>query len=369
MIAHVVRHYGGITEPFIDQRIRAGRSPSVLWTEKQVRPYPGRCRTIRIRPLRPRSIGDRLFHRFPEYGAYFAGAYAKAELLDRPSVIHAHYLTTGFLVGSTTAAPLVVSAYGFDATLIPRRRWWPPALRKLARRAKCILVEGPHMRESVIALGFDRESVRIVPITLDLDRIEYRTPRYHAGPLRFLSVGRLVEKKGHDTAIHTFAELLPSLPTGSSLRIVGDGPLRQSLHQLVVSLGLLRSVEFLGALERHAYLAELSRSDVLIASSRTAKNGDSEGGAPTTILDAQATGVLVIGSDHADIPFLVEDEVTGFTSTGATADAVAVALHRALRAIGRWPAIAAAARSQVTTRHSNASLAAKLEAIYEEVAA
>lgn len=368
-IAHVVRDYGGLTEPFIEQRIRAAGRRSVLWTERQVRPHAGRSRTVRIPAIAPTSIGDRIFHRFPTYGSWFAGAYAMAEMLDRPSVIHAHYLTTGFLVGGRTTTPLVVSAYGFDVSLIPRRPMWVAALRRLASRANRVLVEGPHMRETVIALGFARDSVEIVPISVDLDAVDYQEPRYDGGPLRLLSAGRFVEKKGHDTAIRSFAEALPLLPLGSTLRIVGNGPLQEPLRRLVTTLGLITRVEFLGVLERTDYLRELSQSDILIASSRTARSGDSEGGAPTTILDAQATGVIVVGSDHADIPFLVDDGVTGFVAADSTPSGMAVALRRSLSAVDRWPSIAAAARHQVCTRHSSAALATRLEAIHAQVAA
>ena len=54
----------------------------------------------------------------------------------------------------------------------------------------------------------------------------------------------------------------------------------------------------------------------------TARNGDTEGGAPTTILDAQAVGTIVVGSTHADIPFLVEDGVTGFLADEGSDDRV-----------------------------------------------
>ena len=39
----------------------------------------------------------------------------------------------------------------------------------------------------------------------------------------------------------------------------------------------------------------------------TAQNGDTEGGAPVAILEAQATGLPVISSYHADIPEVVVD--------------------------------------------------------------
>lgn len=46
----------------------------------------------------------------------------------------------------------------------------------------------------------------------------------------------------------------------------------------------------------------------------TAKNGDSEGGAPTIILEAQACGVPVISTTHADIPYITSQNDSALLS-------------------------------------------------------
>lgn len=367
LIAHAVRHYGGVTEPFIEQRVAAAGPDGVLWFEELAHPPVGRARRISAPLIAPGSVGDRAFHRIPALARLAGPGYKKAEALDRPSLIHAHYLTTGFLVGSQTRAPLVVSAYGFDVSAIPRRRLWRRAFRRLALRADHVLVEGPYMRKVVRTLGFPSERVAVVPISIDVEAIEYRGPVYQSGAIRCLSAGRFVEKKGHDSAIMAFARLLPRLPSGSTLQLVGDGAMRSHLETLVESLGLSSSVTFRGTMQRIDYFRLLQETDVLIAASRTARNGDSEGGAPTTILDAQATGVLVIGSDHADIPFLIHDEMTGFIAQGGSMAAIEHSVSRALHAVRRWPEIAAAAREQVQARHSPHALRQRLAEIYEQI--
>lgn len=367
LIAHAVRRYGGVTEPFIEQRVHASGSNGLLWFETLAGSSSGKARRVSMPMIRAGSLGDRVFHRLPAIGPMLAGGYSVAELETRPSVIHAHYLTTGYLVGSRTRAPLVVSAYGFDVSVMPRRPSWRHAFRSLASRAAHVLVEGPHMREAVKALGFPHNRIAIVPISIEVEKIPYRRPVFASGPLRLISCGRFVEKKGHDSAIIAFAQLRPELAVGSTLQVIGDGAMRQDLQALAVSLGVGDGVQFKGTMERTDYLKLLSESDLLIAASRTARNGDSEGGAPTTILDAQASGVLVVGSDHADIPFLLDDGVTGFIAPAGTPIALTKSIGRALHAVDRWPDLADAARQQVQWRHSAASLARRLAEIYESV--
>jgi colanic acid/amylovoran biosynthesis glycosyltransferase len=126
-------------------------------------------------------------------------------------------------------------------------------------------------------------------------------------------------------------------------------------------------VNLVGPLARTAYLNRLRSATLYLAPSVTAVNGDSEGGAPTTILDAQATGTVVVASTHADIPFLVKDEETGFLVDEGDTEALAAGIRRALAAAPRWPAIAEAARARVIADHGDAAVTAELTAVYEAV--
>lgn len=368
-IVHVVRRYRALTEPFIEQRVRAGGGTAELWYERlDVAPPIDAVRRISVKLMQPGSFGDRLYHRFPAIGPFLAGPYATAERAVRPDVIHAHYLTTGYLVGSRTQAPLVISTYGFDVTLIPRRAAWRRAIDHLVPRVDALLVEGPFMRRTVTELGFPMERVHIVPIAAGLDHIDYRDPSPGRKSPRLVICGRLVEKKGHDLALRAFALAAERLPNGATLDIVGDGPLGPSLKQLAAELGVADRVRFLGALPRPQYLLRLSQADLLIAPSRTASNGDGEGGAPTVILEAQAMGVVTIGSTHADIPFLIADGQTGYLADEGSVESLAEGLLRALASVDQWVSIARRARRQVMDRHSDESVAGLLATIYWTIA-
>lgn len=368
-VAHVVRRYGGVTEPFIEQRVGAPHQESELWYEHSERPIAIASRQIVVPGLSLGGVGDRIFHRLPALALLARRAYAVAEREARPDVIHAHYLTTGHLVAVATRSPLVVSTYGFDVTLMPRRRLWRGAFHRLSGRVRAVLVEGPSMRASVEELGIPRERIEVVPIAANLDGIAYRPPRHLDGGLRVLMSGRMVEKKGHDLAIRAFAEVARELPSGSTLDLIGNGPLLDGLRKLCVRLPAGVEVRFRGALPRAEYLAVLAGSDLVLAPSRTATNGDGEGGAPTTILDAQATGVIVLGSTHADIPFLIRDGATGYLFGEDDVAGLSAAILRAVADTSQWSQMAAQARRQVDERHSDEFVASRLAEIHSRAAA
>lgn len=366
-VAHVVRQYGGLTEPFIADRVDHDLDNAELWCEQMGDVTSSRAvRHVSYPFLRPGTIGDRAFHRFPAIGSLLARRYGDLERAHRPEVIHAHYLTTGWLVGSGTRAPLVVSTYGFDASVMPRRSSWRRAFTELQQRAAVVVAEGPFMRSTLLGLGFQREQVEVVPISAGFEHLTFREQPVPEDAVRVISCGRLVEKKGHDLAIRAFAAA--GLPKGSSLEIVGSGPREERLRDLIDELGLGSTVRMVGALRREVWLDHLSSSDLLVAASRQAANGDSEGGAPTTILDAQASGVTVVGSTHADIPFLVEEGVTGYLGPEGDVSGLAAALSRAVADRARWPTIRRTARQQVDERHATHAVVRALQAIHHRAA-
>jgi len=368
-VVHVVRDYGGLTEPFIEQRIGVGSNGSApeLWFERASGDTPATARRVVAYGLAPGSLGDRLFHRIPQIGPALARNYTLAEREVAPGLIHAHYATTGYLVGSVTRSPLVVGTYGFDVSTMARNPLWARAFRQLATRADRVVVEGPHMLGVVVRLGFATDRIRIVPIPVDISGDVPPQPTQVAGPWRLLTCGRFVEKKGHELAIRAFAEVRSQLPAGSTLEIVGSGPLEQRLRAVAASMAVTDVVLWPGVLPRVAFRDRLASATLFLAPSVTAANGDAEGGAPTTILDAQSVGTIVIGSTHADIPFLVEEGSTGYLAVEGDASSLAEAVRRALDGGNSWPGIRERAREQVLARHAPAVVAQGLRDVYREI--
>lgn len=108
-----------------------------------------------------------------------------------------------------------------------------------------------------------------------------------ADEARFLLVGRLVEVKNHELLLRAFAKVAATRPR-VSLRIVGEGPLRQRLDAQVKASGLQGKVELMGF--RSDVREQLIESDAFLLPSLAE-------GCSISLIEAMATGIPVLGSD------------------------------------------------------------------------
>jgi len=128
-----------------------------------------------------------------------------------------------------------------------------------------------------------------------------RTPA--ATPL-FVYCGRLSREKGVALLIGAFARALYAVPD-AQLRIVGDGPERATLEDLVETLDVGDSVAFAGRVTRHGVEAELAEAWALVAPSIWAEPFG------LIALEAAVHGVPVIASATGGLAELVEDKISG----------------------------------------------------------
>lgn len=231
--------------------------------------------------------------------------------------VHAHFGQMGYyafraLRGERHGIPrLIVNFYGYDASglLVDDPSWHGKYLEMFSYPRLRVIVEGPRMKDRLVALGCAANAVSIMPLCLDLSRVQtaMQSRRPPTPPVVvFGLVGRLVEKKG---ILFALTVLAPLLRADANVRfvVVGDGPQRTAVEDAVDRLGVRGQVRLRGFLSHDAMLASMAQWSALLVPSLTAGNGDSEGGAPTVVSEAQLSGVPVIASDHADIPSALTD--------------------------------------------------------------
>ncbi|HEX4630220.1 MAG TPA: glycosyltransferase [Chthoniobacterales bacterium] len=145
-----------------------------------------------------------------------------------------------------------------------------------------------------------------------------------SAPLEILSVGRLVAFKGFEYLIEACHQLRQR-SIQFHCEIIGDGPLREKLQQLVAELRLGDRVTLAGALPQDYVLERLRRCDIFALASTTDDNGASDI-FPTVILEAMASARPVVSTTIAGIPESVVDKETGLLvpagETGLLADAL-----------------------------------------------
>lgn len=307
---------------------------------------------------------------------------------ERAVILHAYFAPLGWRLLETRrrlGMPLVVTFLGDDVAPAVGPWWWwlirsgmdppdwPARMRELFAEADLMLVEGPLLRQRLIDLGCPPAKVCVQRIALPLDRMAPRGPHENREdrPLVILFAGRFCEQKGLLYALEAVREL--SLEGRRiEFRIVGDETLTQGnyaarVYAFVRAHRRLGCVRLLGFLNHDDYLRELRGADVFLHPSVVDRDGVGEGGAPTTILEAQALGVPVVSTLHCDIP--------NVTSPGESALLVperdSAALANALRRLCDDPALRTrmglAGRAFVARWHDIAREAPALEDRYAEL--
>ena len=301
---------------------------------------------------------------------YMSGFIAKRIMLgENVRMIHAHFGTIGcncLPVSLSLKIPLITNFYGFDLSvkeLIDRKR---RAYKRLFKEGACFLVEGPSMRDKLIALGCPEGKIRIQRIAIDLEQYRFKVRSWDVKRnIHLLFVGRFVEKKGLEYALCALAKVKRKYPF--QLRIIGGGELEEKLHLLVSDLGLTNQIVWLGMQPHRKVIEELKKCDILIQPSVTARSGDSEGGAPTIILEAQACGVPIISSFHADIPYITLSGQSAFLSPEREVDSLADNIRYLFDNSETWGLVGKSGREHVEKHHDVRKEVKFLEKIYKDI--
>ena len=176
-----------------------------------------------------------------------------------------------------------------------------------------------------------RERIRLIENGVDVARFHPAPRPAHLaamygleGGFVFVSVCRLLEKKGIDQAIRAFARVVGEFPDSRFL-IVGDGPYRATLEAIAVACGVADKIVFAGAVAEDELLDHYALGDVFVMPNRRLPNGDTEGFG-LVFLEANACGLPVIaGSDGGSID-AVQHGANGLLVDGQSVDAIAQAM-------------------------------------------
>jgi colanic acid/amylovoran biosynthesis glycosyltransferase len=293
----------------------------------------------------------------------------------RPSLIHAHFGIEGAAalgLAMRLAIPLVTTFHGFDATLkmhamLASPAWfrYPLLRRRLAREGHLFLCASSFIRQKLLDTGFPESRTHTHYIGVDCRTIRPRADSEEQ-PL-ILHVARLVEVKGTRYLLRAFARVARTYDR-ARLRIIGDGPLRRSLHALAASLGIAERVEFLGALPHAEVLSSMRKAAMLVLPGVRTATGREEG-LGMVLLEAGATGVPTVGSRVGGIPECIVDGKTGFLVEERDEETLARRMAELFDDRVKRRAMGAAGRALVEDRFDIDRQTAALENFYDSVLA
>lgn len=373
-VAQVMDCYLGLTETFIHEYLAAFRRvrPFVIasrFENLDAFPLPAGATLHRSPPRRGTAawLRSAVLGRLGDGDPHIESILAK----EGARLIHAHFGPAASRLADVrrrTGLPLVTSFYGYDASVAGVVSEFADAYRRLFDVGDLFLVEGPAMRARLEALGCPSSKLKIQKIAIDPGRYRFRERTDPGtGPVTILQCGRMVPKKGYPDALVALAEARRT-DRRLQLRVIGDGPERKGIEELIRRLELDDAVTLLGAQPREVFLAEMERAHLFLAPSLTAPDGDSEGGAPTTLLEAQACGLPILSTRHADIPQVVRENDSALLCAEGDRRALAANITQLAAGAARWPSMGRAGRAHVEANHDIGKLATELEINYATAA-
>jgi glycosyltransferase involved in cell wall biosynthesis len=221
------------------------------------------------------------------------------------------------------------------------------------RNVDLFVAPSRQLRDRMIAHGVDADSIVHLPYSIALTEYE---PRYESDGYG-VYVGRLAEGKGLETLIAALGRAREV-----RLKVVGTGPLAESLKATVESNGL-SNVEFLGYREGAELRSIVGGSLFVAVPSECFENS------PLTVYEAFAQGKAVVGSRMGGIPELVSEGESGLIFEPGSADDMAEAMLALWNDTGRAIEMGKAARVRVETHFGPDVHYEKMMAIYERAMA
>jgi glycosyltransferase involved in cell wall biosynthesis len=380
-IAVVVKGYPRLSETFIAQELLAleGRGLDFeIWslrhpTEKAVHPmnrqirapvtylpeylYEEPVRVLRGMSFALRQAGFRMLLRAfwadlkRDFTANRVRRLGQAFVMGREMPtdighVHTHYLHTPASV-VRYAAILTGRTWSFSAHA--KDIWTTPDWEKREKLADavwgvtCTEQGATHLR----ALSPSLDRVTLVYHGLDLSRFPpppdarpLRDGSDPADPIRIMSVGRAVSKKGFGDLLQALA----ALPGDLHWRFahVGGGDLLKSLKAQAETAGLGERVAFLGPKAQPDIVALLREADLFVLPSKKASSGDRDG-LPNVLMEAASQQLAIVASDFAGIPEFVRPETDGVLVPPGDWEALSNAINLLAREPERRQVLAASA--------------------------
>lgn len=242
----------------------------------------------------------------------------------KPAVVHAHYATSyGFLGAFSGFHPYLITGWGADIFDSPNNKWMKKLLVYSFKKADAITVLSKITQTEMKKLS--DKKVHLIPFGVDTKAF---VPNLNKNNeiIRIGSIRTLSEKYGVRYLIEAFAELCKK-HQHIQLDLVGDGPLRQSLEELAVNLGIADRVIFHGYVNQNDdfkhYISLLANFDIFAILSIL----DSETFGVAAV-EASACGIPVVASNVGGLPEVIDDGETGVLVPPKDVHAIIAALDR-----------------------------------------
>jgi glycosyltransferase involved in cell wall biosynthesis len=235
--------------------------------------------------------------------------------------------------------------------------------RLVLRKFALVVAVSDDVKQRLLKAGVEDEKIRMVRNGIDLRPFDGAHPslRGDVGESALIVglIGRLAWEKGVDVFLRAATCVLARSPSVKFV-VVGEGPDREKLEQLVDELGIRKGVSMLG--RRDDMASVYASLDIMVSSSR-------QEGLPMAILEGMASSLPLVASAVGEVPTVVQDGVTGLLVPAEDVEQLAASILELLGDAAKRQRFSGAARKLIEDEYSAERMTADYLRVYDEAIA
>lgn len=233
----------------------------------------------------------------------------------KPDIVHAHFVTQyGFFGSISGSHPLVITAWGDDVLIHPRRSiMYHYLVTYTLRKADLITCDGENTENSMVELGANR--LKIMRIYFGVDTKKFNPEKADRDLLeskfRISDAKIVIYLRGFDpvynaeTLIDAIPIILSSIPQARFL-LVGGGEQMEILRRRVAGSDFREAVFFTGRIANDELPWYIASSDICVSTSL------SDSGIAASTAESMASGIPVVSTECGDIELWIQDGINGY---------------------------------------------------------
>lgn len=294
-------------------------------------------------------------------------------------ILHSHFGNQGWqnLVSARQAKlKHIVTFYGFDVNYLPKQySFWLKRYQTLFQEVDYILCEGSHMSQCIIKMGCPENKVKVHHLGVSVDTILFQPRQWdYSQPLRVLIAASFVEKKGIPYALEALAILQQQNSIPLQITLIGDARQekrqqqeKQKIMQTIERYNLQSNIKLMGYQPYSIFLEEAYQHHIFLSPSVTSSDGDTEGGAPVSIIEMVASGMPIISTRHCDIPEVIQDGKTGLLADERDTDGLVKNLQWLVDHPQKWAEMLQAGRKYIEEEYNVKTQGQRLAELYQSL--
>jgi glycosyltransferase involved in cell wall biosynthesis len=234
--------------------------------------------------------------------------------------------------------------------------------RYVLRRYARVVAVSDEVKQRLLKAGVREKNIELVKNGIDVRPFDDALPSIRGEicsdhvPIVGL-VGRLSREKGIDIFLRAVTQILVEFPTAMFV-VVGEGPDRSTLEELIDDLKIRKNVLMLG--HRDNMPSVYASLDVMVSSSR-------QEGLPIAILEGMASRRPLVATAVGAVPTVVLDGCTGIVVPAENPSLLAAGIKALLLDPSKRARFGAAARKLIEDEFSAERMTSDYLSIYESI--